>query len=285
MPRTLTCSILAGTLIFATIRPGAAPDPARTETIRRVFFSATDARGLPVTDLTAADLTITEGGRECAVATLGPATGPLQISILVDDAGQGFFEGPVGYFVGRMMARSEITISMLNPQPFRLVDYTTDPAALLAAVNKLIQRGRIQQDGQQVAEAVAWAANELRKREAARPVILVVTATGESGTLEVDDFILRDLRASGASLHVIHVNGVDLGMVLSEGPMFSGGILANAASTESMRDAIARIAASLQNQYELTYVLSDGTRPNDRLQLRTTRSGVTLLAPQRIPAN
>jgi hypothetical protein len=251
MPGTLTRSILAGTLVLATIRPSAAPDPARAER---------------------------------PVATLRPATGALQISILVDDAGQGFYEGPVGYFVGRMMQRAEIAISMLNPQPFKLVDYTTDPSALLAAVKKLTQRGRIQHDGRQVAEAVAWAARELRNREARRPVILVVTATGESGTLEIDDFILRDLKASGASLHVVHVNGVDLGMVLSEGPMYSGGMLANAANTESMRDALSRIAASLQSQYELTYVLPDGTRPNDRLQLQTTRKGVTLLAPQRIAA-
>ncbi len=279
------CSVLAGTLVLAAVRPHAAPGPARADTTRRVFFSATDARGLPVTDLTAADLTIREGGRERAVATLGPATGPLQISILVDDAGQGFYEGSVGYFVGRMMQRAEIAISMLNPQPFKLVDYTTDPSALLGAVRKLTQRGQIQQDGQQVAEAVAWAAGELRKREARRPIILVMTATGESGTIEIDDFILRDLKASGASLHVVHANGVDLGMVLSEGPKFSGGILANASNNESMRDVLSRIAASLQNQYELTYVLPDGTRPNDRLQLQTTRRGVTILAPQRIPDN
>ena len=285
MPRTLTHSILACMLVFAAGRPGAAPDPASAETLRRVFFSATDARGLPVTDLTAADMTIREGGRERAVATLGPATGPLQISILVDDAGQGFFEGAVGYFVGRMMARAEIAISMLNPQPFTLVDYTADPSALLAAVNKLRQRGPIQQDGQQVAEAVAWAAKELRRREATRPVILVMTATGESGTLEVDDFILRDLKASAASLHVVHVNGVNLGMVLSEGPKFSGGTLANAANSDSMRDVLSGIAAGLQNQYELTYVLPDGTRPNDRIQLQTTRRGVTLLAPQRTADN
>jgi hypothetical protein len=282
MPHILTCSILAGMLVIATIRPGAAPDPARADITRRVYFSATDARGLPVTDLTAAELTVREGGRERAVAALGPAAGALQVSILVDDAGQGFFEGPVGYFVGRIAARAEIAISMLNPQPFKLVDYTTDPSALLGAVKKLTQRGRIQHDGRQVAEAVAWAAKELRGREARRPVVVVITATGESGTLEIDDFILRDLRESGASLHVVHVNGVDLGMVLSEGPMFSGGILALAANTESMRDALSRIAANLLSQYELTYVLPDGTRPSDRLQVQTTRTGVKLLAPQRI---
>ena len=285
MPGMLTRSVLAGTLVSAAMTASAAPDPARAETMRRVLFSAIDARGLPVTDLTAGDLTIREGSRERAVATLRPAPGALQISILVDDAGQGFYEGPVGYFVGRMAQRAEIAISMLNPQPFKLVDYTTDPPALLAAVKKLIQRGRIQQDGQQVAEAVAWAARELRDREARRPVILVMTATGESGTLEIDDFILRDLKASGASLHVVHVNGVDLGRVLSEGPTLSGGILANAANTESMRDALSRIVASLQTQYELTYVLPDGTKPNDRLQLQTTRRGLKLLAPQRIADN
>lgn len=282
MPRLLIPCVLAGILVFATVRPGAAPDSARAETVRRVLFSATDARGLPVTDLTAADLTVREGGRERAVATLEPATGRLQISILVDDAGQGFFEGSVGYFVGRMIERADMSISMLNPQPFRLVDFTSAPSALMAAVKKLTQRGRIQQDGHQVAEAVAWASKELRGREARRPAILVLTATGESGTIEVDDFILRDLRESAAALHVVHLNGVDLGMVLSEGPMFSGGTLANAANTEGMRDALSRIAAALLNQYELTYVLPDGTRPSDRLQLQTSRRSVTLLAPQRI---
>jgi hypothetical protein len=283
MPRLLMPCVLAGTLVFATVRPGATPDPARAETIRRVLFSATDARGLPVTDLAAADLTVREGGRQRTVATLEPATGRLQISILVDDAGQGFFEGSVGYFVSRMVERADMSISMLNPQPFRLVDYTSSPSALMGAVKKLTQRGRIQHDGQQVAEAVAWASKELRDREARRPAILVLTATGESGTIEVDDFILRDLKESGAALHVVHLNGVDLGMVLSEGPMFSGGTLANAANTEGMRDALSRITAALLNQYELTYVLPDGTRPSDRLQLQTSRRGVTLLAPQRIP--
>lgn len=282
MPRLLMPCVLAGALVFATVRPSAAPDPVRAETVRRVLLSATDARGLPVTDLTAADLTVREGGRERTIATLVPATGRLQVAILVDDAGQGFFEGSVGYFVGRMIERAELSISMLNPQPFRLVDYTSSPSALMGAVKKLTQRGRIQRDGQQVAEAVAWAAKELRQREARRPAILVLTATGESGTIEVDDFILRDLKESAAALHVVHLNGVDLGMVLSEGPMFSGGTLANAASTEAMRDALSRIAAALLNQYELTYVLPDGTRPSDRLQLRTSRRGVTLLAPQRI---
>ena len=60
----------------------------------QVATAIAKAGDLP-TDLTPADLTIREGGRERAVATLEPATGPLQISILVDDAGQGFFEGPV----------------------------------------------------------------------------------------------------------------------------------------------------------------------------------------------
>lgn len=285
MPRLLTPSVLAAILVLATVRPDAALGPDRADTIRRVLFSATDARGLPVTDMTAADVSVREGGRERTVATLQPASGRLQISILVDDAGQGFFEGSVGYFVGRLIERADISISMLNPQPFRLVDYTSTPTALMAAVRKLTQRGRIQQDGRQVAEAVAWAAKDLRDREARRPAILVLTATGESGTIEVDDFILRDLRESAASLQVVHLNGVDLGMVLSEGPMFSGGLLANAAGTEGMRDALSRIAAALLNQYELTYVLPDGTRPSDRLQLRTSRRGVTLLAPQRIPEN
>ena len=270
-------------LALVPLRLIAAPDPAPAETTRRVFFSAVDAKGAPVTDLTPTDLTLKEGGKDRPVATLAPATGKFQVSILVDDGGQGSFQGAVGYFISRTLGRADYAISMLNPQPLKLVDYTADTNALQAAVGKLVQRGRLQQDGLQMIESVSWAAKELRKRESPRPVILAITNGGEPGSSEVADFVLNDLKASGASLHVVYINGLQLGKVLNEGPKHSGGLLFNAASTQAINEALTRVAATLMTQYELTYVLPDGTKPNDRLILQTKRQGVTLIAPQRIP--
>lgn len=274
------CTVLLGASLVLQAAPGAAP---RAETTRRILFSALDQKGAPVTDLTAPDLSVKEGGKDQRIATVKPATGNFQVSVLVDDGGQGSFQAGVSHFISRTFGHAEYAISMLNPQPLKLVDYTGDGNALQGAVGKLIQRGRLQQDGLQMIEAVSWAAKELMGRKATRPVILALTNGGEPGSSEVADFILKDLKASGASLHVVYVNGLQLGKVLNEGPKYSGGILQNAVSNATVNDALTKIATVLLNQYELTYTLPDGTKPNDRLQLQTTRKDVTLVAPQRIP--
>ena len=43
------------------------------------------------------------------------------------------------------------------------------------------------------------------------------------------------------------------------------------------------MADILLHQYVLTYALPDGVKPNEKLQLATSRKGVTLLARARVP--
>ena len=63
------------------------------ETQRTVYFSAFDAKGTAVTDLTAADLAVKENGKDRAIASVVAATEPILVSILVDDGGSGGFQG------------------------------------------------------------------------------------------------------------------------------------------------------------------------------------------------
>src|SRR5262245_8612755 len=70
--------------------PAAPADQART-----VYFSATDAKGAPVTDLTAADLTVKEGGKDRQVVSVKPATTPMQIALIVEDSGSGAYQAAV----------------------------------------------------------------------------------------------------------------------------------------------------------------------------------------------
>jgi hypothetical protein len=44
-----------------------------------------------------------------------------------------------------------------------------------------------------------------------------------------------------------------------------------------------KVADNLLNQYVLTYTLPDGVKPNEKLQLSTTRKGVKLIAPTKLP--
>jgi hypothetical protein len=256
--------------------------PARAEVTRKVYISATDAKGASVTDLTAADITVKEGGKERTVASLQPAVAPIQIAILVDDAGTGAFQYAVAQFLQKSLGRGQFSISLLSPQATKIVDFTEDADALKNALGRLGARGRLQPDGDQMPEAIADSAKTLRQRKAERPVILALTVAG-GGLHSVDpDNVLSTLRLSGAALNVICITGADLGQVMGDGPKQSGGRVEEVGSGLAIAPAAVRIADALLHQYLLTYTLPDGVKMSDRITVATSRKGITLTSPSRI---
>jgi VWFA-related protein len=257
----------------------AAPRP---DVVRTVYFSAVDGKGAPVTDLTAADLTVKEGGKDRVIASVQPATAPLQVFILVDDAGTGGFRSAVAQFLQRTSGRALFAISVLSPQPVKVADFTADFGELNAALGRLGARGRIVPDTEQIVEAVREAANELQQRRGRRSII-VLTVAGEKVASDLADDALNALKRSGASLHVVSITGSDSGRVLGDGPRQSGGTVLQVSGQSPLGGVLGQVADNLLRQYVLTYTLPDGVKPNDRLSLSTSRKGVTLLAPSRIP--
>jgi hypothetical protein len=255
----------------------------RAEVLRTVYFSAVDAKGSAVTDLTAADLTVKEGGKDRAIAGVQPATAPMHVSLLVDDAGTGAFQTAVAQFIDATLGHAQYAVSVLNPQPIKVANYTADVDALKSALGRMGQRGRIQVDGEQIIEAVGGAAKELQQRKAARPVIVVLTVSGEKASSELADSALNNLKSSGAGLNVLYITGIELGKVLGDGPKQSGGMIQQASGGVALGPVLAKIADNLMHQYVLTYNIPDGVKLNEKLSLATSRKGVTLLAPSRLP--
>ena len=254
-----------------------------TDVLRTVYFSASDASGAAVTDLTAADLAVKEGGKDRVVAGVERATAPLQVVLLVDDAGTGAFQGAVAQFLQALFGRGQFAIYAFNPQPIRLTDFTEDAGVLRTALDGIGPRGRIATTGEQMAGAVEEAANALLKRKAPRAAIIVLTAGGELPQSNQADSALSALKRSGASLTVVHVAGLQLGQVLGDGPKRSGGTVLQIGGSVVPGPVLAKVADNLLNQYTLTYTLPDGVKPNERFSLTTNRKGVTLLAPSRLP--
>src|SRR5262245_43748908 len=279
MKKLLMLSGLSAALAVSAIGRAA----AGAEVVRTVYFSALDAKGVAVTDLTAADLAVKEGGKERAIKAVGPATAPMQVSILVDDGGSGGFQGPVGQFLQSLLGHGQFAIRAMNPQPSKLTDFTEDPAALQTALNGIGPRGRIAGVSDQMMEAVAEAARELQRRKAARPAIVVLTVSGEAAQSDQAEPALNTLKASGASLNVVHIAGLTLGQVLGDGPSRSGGMVQQIGGGVVPGPVLAKVADNLLHQYVLTYTLPDGVKPNEKLSLTTSRKGLTLLAPSRVP--
>jgi VWFA-related protein len=254
------------------------------EVPRTIYFSAVDAKGAPVTDLTATDLAVKEGGKDRTIASVAAATAPMQVSLLVDDAGTGAFQGVVAQFLETMFGHGQFAIRVFNPQPSRVTDFTDDAGALKTALTGIGPRGKITTVGEQIMGAVAEAATELQKRKAARAAIIVLTVGGEQAQSHEAEPALNALKNSGASLSVVYLAGLELGQVLGDGPKRSGGVIQQFTGGGGVSNSmLAKIADNLLQQYVLTYTLPDGVKPNERLSLTTSRKGVTLLAPSRIP--
>ena len=273
--------LLASTLTL-TSRAAATLDAAPAEVTRKVYISATDSKGAPITDLTAADITVKEGGKERPVVSLQPAAAPMQIAILVDDTGTGAFQSGVYQFLQKILGRAQFSISVLSPQAVRLVDFTEDVDKLKDALGRLGPRGRQQPDGDQLPEAIADAAKALQQRKAERPVVVAMTVAGGILHSVEPNNVMRTIRSTGAALNVVYVTGADLGQVLGDGPRESGGRLEEAGSGQAIAPAMIRIADSLLNQYQLTYTLPDGVKMSDRLNVTTSRKGINLTSPTRI---
>jgi len=279
-------SILLLVASTITLTGGGAPSAVKPTSVadvtRRIYISATDGSGAPVTDLTAADISIKEGGKDRPVESLKPATGSMHVAVLVDDAGSGAFQAAVAQFLERTLARGQFSITLLNPQASMLVDFTSEPSALRDALGRLGKRGRMQADGDQMLDAIDRAAKALQQRKAERAVVVALTlAGGKPESIEPNN-VLDSVRASGAMLNVVYLVGADLGMVLGDGPKQSGGRLEQAGNGNGIIPAAIRIAESLQTQYVVTYTIPDGTSLSDRIAVSTSRSGIKLTAPTRI---
>ena len=257
--------------------------PPRADTLRTFYFSAIDSKGVHVTDLTAADLTMKEGGKEREITAVRPATAPMQVSLLVDDAGTGAFQPSVAQFLQTTIGRAQFSIRVLNPQPISVAMLTNDVVALRSAISRMGPRGKTQPDGDQFIAGVSDAAKELQQLRAARPAIVVLSASGETVSSDIADEALKALKSSGASLSVLYITGVEMGKVLGDGPRQSGGMIQKANGTAAVGPALAKIADNLMNQYVLTYTIPDGVKLNERMSLSTSRKGVTLIAPSRLP--
>jgi hypothetical protein len=237
-----------------------------------------------VTDLTAADISIKEGGKNRPVESLKPATGSMHVAVLVDDAGSGAFQAAIAQFLDRTLARGQFSITLLNPQASMLVDFTNDPSALRDALGRLGKRGRLQADGDQMLDAIDRAAKALQQRKAERAVVVALTLTGGKPESIEPDNVLKSVRASGTMLNVVYLVGADLGMVMGDGPRQSGGRIEEAGNGNGIIPAAIRIAESLQTQYVVTYTIPDGTSLSEGIAVSTSRKGIKLTAPTRITA-
>jgi hypothetical protein len=126
--RTILIPALLGSLLLpGTPTPiGAGATAAQVLQKRTVYASVTQKEGPPVTDLTAADFEVKEGGKPCEVVAAELTKTPMRLAFIVADGGTGGFQYALVTMVQQLQDLAEFSVVSVINQPDKLVDFTTD---------------------------------------------------------------------------------------------------------------------------------------------------------------
>ena len=195
-------AIVLSTLLFSSIAVSAQVDE------RVMYASVVDNKGAPVTNVTAKDLIVREDGQAREILNIAKDEDPLQIALLVDNSVSmrdklSDLRKSVAAFISSLRPGVQVALLTLAERPTIVVNYTSDHAALLKGVDKIVSY----EAGNYVLDGIAEAAEGLMKRPGVRSIMVVVTGMGPELSYRHYSDALRPLRESGASLHAIMVTG------------------------------------------------------------------------------
>ena len=305
MSRISVASIVcAFTFAAAAAAQDRAQVAVREGVARHVYITATGGDGAPVKDLSPDDVTVREDGKTRDVLEVGPA-GPLQVALLVDDAGPGiqFIRTAVAEFIHILQNQAEIAIVSTAGQNSVVVDFTGDSGALLAGTNRLATRTT---SGGYLLDAIQESARTLQRREAARPVIVVLALEGKEYSNVAAEKVLDAVRRSGATVFALSVGKPTLktmtawnqrptdsihesldetmarGTVLVEAPRRSGGRHEQVLEVTGIPSRLAGVARELRDQLVVTYTRPPSTKDVQRIDVSIKRRGVKLRAPKHV---
>jgi len=295
------CAALGLSLSAATDSP-AGRGPAQTTATRTVLVTAVDGKGVPVTDLTAGDLTLKEDGKTRKVTTIAAASAPLMVVLMIDDSGlglQSIREGAAA-FVTRLQGRAAVALVTTGGRNVKVLDFTDSTATLMAGINRIFARNA---PGGFLVDGVLMAATELGRLEAARPVIMSVGVEGDDFSQAKPADVIATLQRSRTQLYMVRLGQPVVGRsnpmaaergesmademtrfnaVLGQAPARTGGRIEQLASHSGIPTQMAAMAAELASQYEVTYEGANLATPDLKLEVSTSRRGVRLRAPQRV---
>lgn len=169
-------------------------------------MTVTDGKGGAVTDLTAADFTVKEGGKDRDIVTTEPATARMQVSVLVEERliGDGSIRMGIFEFMKRLHGAADIGLITVGIRNQTHVEHTGDLNTLAAALNKLSLNPGPQSN---LTEGVLAVAQAIEQKKAPRPVIVAIALSGGQAGGPAANTVLTQLRQSGAIMHAVTLAG------------------------------------------------------------------------------
>jgi len=268
--------------------------PVSAQVDERVMYaSVVDDSGRPVLGLNAKDLIVREDGQTREILRVAKDDDPLQVALLVDNSVEmrnsvSDLRKAVAAFVNNLRPGVQLALLTLAERPTIVVNYTTDKAALLKGVDKIVAYDA----GNYVLDGIAEASEGLAKRPQARSVMVVVTGQGPELSYRHYTDALRPLRESGAALHAITVtasniegamhtvehgnpgdSGAGLGgagrdIVLGRMTKETGGRYEEVLTMNALSAKLQQLANEISNQYRVTFARPDRLIPPKNTEIR-----------------
>ena len=258
-----------------------------------VYVSVVDGKGEPAPGLTAADFHVREDGTAREVLKAGPATEPLTIALLVDDSqattpATQMIREAVDSFITALSNKAEISIVTFGERPTIVTDYTTDVVKLKEGAKRIFPRAGA---GAYLMDAIVDVSRGFKKREAKRPVIVVLMMENdvEFSNRHYDN-VLKELQTGGGALHVVAL-GAPNGSITDEirnrdqvvalGTERTGGRRDNVIALTAAAPRLKQVAAELTNQYVVTYGRPETLIPPEKIDVTVSKPGLTARARTR----
>ena len=198
---------------------------------QQVVVSVVDSDGVPVGDLTASDVVVTEDGAQREVLSVRRDTEPKQIALLVDTsqavgpAARNFQEAALA-FVESMVEGNEISIISFGGPPRILVEATDDLAQLRDGVGNIVAYSN---SASYLLDAVTETVQGFQRRSTPRPVIVVLGTLGDDFSNAEDRGTLESLKEAGVAMHPIVVAQTQIAQ-------FDTGLIARGRGIEQQSD-------------------------------------------------
>jgi len=258
-----------------------------------IYVGVVDSKGEAVTGLTAADFRVREDNTAREVLSAAQATEPLTVAFLVDDSqatqhATQMIREAVDTFITALQGHAEVSISTFGERPTLLADYTTDVAKLKAAGKRIFAR---QGAGAYLTEAIREVSRGFQKREAKRPVIVVLTLDNETEFSNLHyEQVLNELAKARAALHVVALGEPSASLsdemknrnqVIALGTERTGGRRDNVLALTGAAPRMKQLADELLKQYVVTYARPQQLIPPEKIEVTVTKPGLTARAKTR----
>lgn len=275
-------------LVCGALGASAAAQPRTQGRERQLYVSALDAAGKPVAALAPTDVVVREDDVAREVLRVERATQPMQVALLVDNSQNADnaikdMRDAVGAFINRLTPQHEIAIVTLADRPTIQTDYTSNRELLKKGIGRLFS---MPGSGAYFLEAILETTRGIRKREAARPVIVALLTDGPEFSTQHYDTVVDALAESGTALHVLmfdrpsaELNTDEVrnrNVVMDRGTRESGGRRETLLTSMSFGDKLAELAAELSNQFVVTYGAPQTLIPPKRIEVRSAKEGLTV---------